>query len=78
MTPSEVKRIAIQCGDEWDSTLPTDQEFLERFANAIAAKTREECADLCTDMYPPRTEVGFVDGYEQAVLTCAAAIRSMK
>ena len=38
-----VERLAREAGDEWDSTLPDDRAFLDRFAALVAG----ECAKLC-------------------------------
>jgi hypothetical protein len=61
-----VIEMAKQAGDDWDSTLSTDKEFLERFAALVRADEREACAMVCM------IEIGGMgDGYD-----CAAAIRA--
>jgi hypothetical protein len=45
MTPDDIERIAREAGDDWDSTLGSDREFLARFARLISA----ECATVCDD-----------------------------
>lgn len=47
MTRDQVLRLATQCGDDVTHTLPEDLAFLERFAEAVAAEEREECAKVC-------------------------------
>lgn len=44
MNREEIIALAIECGDDWYSTLPADQEFLIRFARLVAAAEREACA----------------------------------
>jgi hypothetical protein len=34
--------LAREAGDDWDSTLSTDKEFLKRFADLIRADEREQ------------------------------------
>jgi hypothetical protein len=34
--------LAREAGDDWDSTLSTDKEFLKRFADLVRADEREE------------------------------------
>jgi len=46
MNREEIIALAIECGDDWYSTLPADQEFLIRFAGLIATAEREACKDL--------------------------------
>ena len=36
--------MAREAGDDWDSTLSTDKEFLKRFADLVRADEREACA----------------------------------
>ncbi len=47
MTRDDIIRMAREAGDDWDSTLPSDKEFLERFAALVTAAEREECAKVC-------------------------------
>lgn len=49
MNREEIIALAIECGDDWYSTLPADQEFLIRFAALVAAAEREECAKVCEE-----------------------------
>jgi hypothetical protein len=34
--------MAREAGDDWDSTLPSDKEFLKRFAELVRADEREQ------------------------------------
>lgn len=43
---ADLERIARKAGDDWDSTLQSDRDFLARFAALIAA----DCANLCSHM----------------------------
>lgn len=47
MNREEIIALAIECGDDWYSTLPADQDFLIRFAALVAAAEREACAKVC-------------------------------
>jgi hypothetical protein len=38
--------MAREAGDDWDSTLSTDKEFLKRFAELVAKKYIEKIKDL--------------------------------
>ena len=49
MNREEIIALAIECGDDWYSTLPADQEFLIRFARLVAATEREACAKVAED-----------------------------
>jgi hypothetical protein len=49
MNREEIIALAIECGDDWYSTLPADQEFLIRFARLVAAAEREACAKICDE-----------------------------
>ena len=46
MTQDDIIRMAREAGDDWDSTLPSDKEFLARFAALVAAAEREACAKV--------------------------------
>ena len=37
-----IKELAEQAGDDWEHTLPSDREFLEKFAELIV----QECAEF--------------------------------
>ena len=66
MIRDDIIRLAREAGDDVEHTLPSDMEFLGRFAALVAAAEREESAALCDrfalrDMHPAE---------------CAAAIRA--
>lgn len=44
-----IARMAIEAGDSWDDTLPSDKAFLERFAALVVAEEREACARLAEE-----------------------------
>ena len=44
MTRDDVIELAREAGDDVDHTLPSDLDFLERFATLVAAAEREACA----------------------------------
>jgi hypothetical protein len=43
--------MAREAGDDWDSTLSTDKEFLKRFEALVRADEREACAKVCDEEY---------------------------
>ena len=49
MTRDDIIRMAREAGDDVEHTLPSDMEFLERFAALVAAAERAACARLCED-----------------------------
>ena len=62
MTRDDIIRMAREAGDDVEHTLPSDLDFLERFAAIVAAAEREECAALCDrfalrDMHPAECAV---------------------
>ena len=46
MTRDEIIALAREAGDDVEHTLPSDLDFLERFAALVAAAEREKCAQL--------------------------------
>lgn len=66
MIQDDIIRMAHQAGDDWDSTLPEDKAFLERFAALVAAAEREACADTCEQLI----------GTHAMAKHCADAIRA--
>ena len=44
MTRDDIIRMAREAGDDVDHTLPSDLDFLERFAAMVAATERTACA----------------------------------
>jgi len=51
MNLEKVQALAEQAGDSWDDTLPSDKEFLARFADLVVANEREACAQIA-DRWP--------------------------
>lgn len=43
--------IAREAGDDVEHTLPSDLDFLERFASFVAAVEREKCAAIMDDFF---------------------------
>lgn len=41
-----IRELAVHAGDNWDHTLESDKEFLEKFAALVAAEEREACAKV--------------------------------
>ena len=66
MTRDDVVRIAREAGDDVEHTLPSDLDFLERFAALVATAEREACAKVCDAM----------SGSDFLPHQCAAAIRT--
>ena len=65
MTRDDIIRLAREAGDDVDHTLPSDLDFLERFARLVAAAEREACAEIA-DEYD----------YQLVAGSCARDIRS--
>lgn len=63
----EIIEMAKQAGDDWDSTLKADKDFLFRFAKLVAAKEREACAKICDKLQ---------DDIATEPKHCASAIRA--
>lgn len=42
----KIKEFAELAGDDWDYTLESDKQFLQKFAALVAAHEREECAKI--------------------------------
>ena len=66
MNRDDIIRMAREAGDDWDSTLPSDKEFLERFAALVAAAEREACAKVCEEW----------GAFNKIAAECAEAIRA--
>ncbi len=47
LTDDEIIELAKKLGDDWDSTLPEDKEFLFTFARLIAERQKEIDAGIC-------------------------------
>jgi hypothetical protein len=67
--------MAREAGDDWDSTLSTDKEFLKRFEALVRADEREACATECERMmmYPNAKQESAA---HQDVWAAAKAIRA--
>jgi hypothetical protein len=61
--------MAREAGDDWDSTLSTDKEFLKRFEALVRADEREACAELVYHSPPS-------DEYESPLKAVYHAIRN--
>lgn len=70
MTRDDVIRLAKEAGDDVEHTLPSDIDFLVRFAALVAAHEREECAKVCESMQDAVDRHKRPNGY-----ACAASIR---
>jgi hypothetical protein len=45
-----IRELAIQAGDDWNQTLPSDREFLHKFAELIVQECVEESmAEIMSD-----------------------------
>jgi hypothetical protein len=62
--------MAREAGDDWDSTLSTDKEFLKRFEALVRADEREACAKVCYEL--PWKDMGHIPSN----LAFAEAIRA--
>ena len=49
MTRDDIIRLAREAGDDVEHTLPSDMDFLERFARLVAAAEREACAEIADE-----------------------------
>lgn len=49
MTRDEIIALAREAGDDVEHTLPSDLDFLERFAAIVAAAEREACAEIADE-----------------------------
>ena len=70
MNREEVINIAKKAGDDVEHTLPSDLDFLERFASLVAAAEREECSKVCDDA------TDGMGSFKWMAHHCAAAIRA--
>ena len=46
MTRDDIIKLAREAGDDVEHTLPSDLDFLERFAALVASAEREACAQI--------------------------------
>lgn len=53
MNLREAAQQAREAGDDWDSTLPSDKAFLDRFAALVAAAEREACVQIVEEYRIP-------------------------
>jgi hypothetical protein len=72
MSTERIRELAEQAGDDWDHTLESDKEFLEKFAALVAAEEREACVELCVLTEQMCKAVGLPTSAAEA---CAEAIR---
>ena len=49
MTRDDIIRLAREAGDDVEHTLPSDLDFLERFAAIVASAEREACAEIADE-----------------------------
>jgi len=70
MTRDDIIRLAREASGEPDYDFP-NISALERFAALVAAAEREECAEVCVDVWDSRT--GLETG---TALQCVDAIRA--
>ena len=49
MTRDDIIRLAREAGDDVEHTLPSDMDFLERFARLVASAEREACAEIADE-----------------------------
>ena len=73
-----IKELAEQAGVTFDSlgasyTFGSLQDFLERFAELVAAAEREACAKVCDDLLANPHRGG---GWSDATIECSVAIRA--
>ncbi len=74
--------MAREAGDDWDSTLSTDKEFLKRFADLVRADEREACARVCENAAWRRKKIAVETQNKRAnaaaleAYLCAEAIRA--
>ena len=79
MTRDDVVRIAREAGDDVEHTLPSDLDFLERFAAIVAAAEREACKQACeglrgtVSMFATSKDCRL---HNNAITCCVAAIRA--
>jgi hypothetical protein len=68
--------MAGEAGDDWDSTLSSDKEFLKRFAALVQADEREACAKVCDDKYAEYPEIDPDYAFALAASDLAKTIRA--
>lgn len=84
MTQIDVLKMAIEAGLAAETPDGRHQiwypDNLHYFANLVAAKEREACAQVCETFEIPKKILGahpdYLEGKHMAVFQCAAAIRA--
>ena len=77
MTRADVIRMAREAGDDVEHTLPSDLDFLERFADLVAAAEREACAKAIENSIGQIPDTSdWANGYIQAAKDIAEGIRA--
>ena len=49
MTRDDIIKLAREAGDDVEHTLPSNLDFLERFAALVASAEREACAEIADE-----------------------------
>jgi hypothetical protein len=68
--------MAREAGDDWDSTLSTDKEFLKRFEALVRADEREACAWVCDSLEEQCEKLLVPDEKWPTPADCARIIRA--
>ena len=77
MTRDEIIALAREAGDDVEHTLPSDMDFLERFARLVAAAEREACAKAIENSIGQIPDTSdWANGYIQAAKDIAEGIRA--
>ena len=77
MTRDDVIELAREAGDDVEHTLPSDMDFLERFAALVAAAERGACAKAIENSIGQIPDTSdWANGYNQAAKDIAEGIRS--
>ena len=81
MTKEEIREMAREAGFEgcaeltWENVICTEE--LEAFAKLVAAKEREECAEICDGFYLSWINIqGRYEFMGEGASECAGAIRA--
>ena len=77
MTRDDVIKLAREAGDDVEHTLPSDLDFLERFAALVAAAERGACAKAIENSIGQISDTSdWANGYIQAAKDIAEGIRA--
>lgn len=82
MNRNDIMQLAQKAGFNTDHNMISVEgweifPYMQRFANLVAAATRERCAQVCAEMdWPGRSDTAIAKG--DAADECAAAIRAME